>query len=60
MKDHIRIQPYVPRELDSKLRAYCATANLTVSAVVTEALVQYMKRDDVDRDLILRRIDGFS
>ena len=60
MKDHIRIQPYVPRELDSKLRAYCAAANLTVSAVVTEALVQYMKRDDVDRDLILRRIDGIS
>jgi hypothetical protein len=60
MKDHIRIQPYVPRELDSKLRAHCAAANLTASAVVTEALLQYMKRDDVDRDLILRRIDGIS
>ena len=60
MKDHIRTQPYVPRKLDSTLRAHCAAANLTVSAVVTEALVQYMKRDDVERDLILRRIDGIS
>lgn len=60
MKNHIRIQPYIPRELHSKLGNYCAAANETVSAVVREALVQYMKRDDVDRDLILRRIDGLS
>jgi hypothetical protein len=58
MKNHIRIQPYIPRELHSTLGTYCAVANETVSAVVTEAIVQYLKRDDVDRDLILRRIDG--
>jgi len=35
MKNHIRIQPYIPRELHSTLGTYCAVANETVSAVVT-------------------------
>jgi hypothetical protein len=60
MKNHVRIQPYIPRDLYSTLGAYSAAVNQTVSAVVTQALVEYLQRGDVDRDLIVRRLDGFS
>ena len=60
MRHAIRIQPYLSRDLFQKLRAYAAARSLTVSAVVADALGEYLKRDEVDEDLLGRRLDGVT
>lgn len=60
MRHAIRIQPYLSRDLFQKLRAYAAARSLTVSAVVADALSEYLERDGVDEDLLGRRLDGVT
>jgi len=60
MRHAIRIQPYLSRDLFQKLRAYAAARSLTVSAVVAEALGQYLERDEVQDALLVRRLDGLT
>ncbi len=60
MRHAIRIQPYLSRDLFQKLRAYAAARSLTVSAVVAAALGEYLNRDEVDEDLLGRRLDGVT
>lgn len=60
MRHAIRIQPYLSRDLFQKLRAYAAARSLTVSAVVAEALGEYLERDDVEDALLVRRLDGLT
>jgi hypothetical protein len=57
MRTRIRIQPYVPRELASRLRAYAAAKGVPDGAVVHAALDQYLDRDRNDRELLMRRLD---
>ena len=60
MRHAIRIQPYLSRDLFQKLRAYAAARSLTVSAVVAEALGEYLERDEVEDALLVRRLDGVT
>jgi hypothetical protein len=60
MRHPIRIQPYLSRDLFQKLRAYTAARSLTMSAVVADALGEYLKRGEVDEDLLGRRLDGVT
>jgi hypothetical protein len=60
MRHAVRIQPYLSRDLFQKLRAYAAARSLTVSAVVADALNEYLERDEVDDDLLVRRLDGVT
>jgi hypothetical protein len=57
MKTRVRIQPYVPRDLASRLRAYAAAKGVPDGAVVHAALNEYLDRDRNDRDLLMRRLD---
>ena len=60
MRHTIRIQPYLSRDLFQELRAYAAARSLTVSAVVAEALGEYLGRDDGEDALLVRRLDGVT
>jgi hypothetical protein len=60
MKHVVRIQPYIPTGLLQKVQARAAARSWTVSAVVTDALSQYVERDDSDGPLLLRRLDGVT
>src|SRR5262249_40266915 len=60
MRRGIRIQPYLAPELSRKLRAYAAARSLTVSAVISAALGEYLERDEVEDALIVRRLDGVT
>lgn len=60
MRHAIRIQPYLSRELAKKLRAYTTARSLTVSAVVADALGQYLERDDVEDAVLVRRLEGVT
>ena len=60
MRHAIRIQPYLSRELEKKLRAYTTARSLTVSAVVADALGQYLERDEVEEALLVRRLEGVT
>jgi hypothetical protein len=61
MKRHrIRIQPYLSPQAHQKLRAYTRTKSLTESAVVDAAVSEYMDRDGVKQDLIVRRLDELT
>ena len=57
MRQAIRIQPYLSRDLFQKLRAYAAARSETVSGVVAAALGEYLERDEPDKDLLARRLD---
>jgi hypothetical protein len=57
MRQAIRIQPYLSRELFQKLRAYAAARSETVSGVVATALGEYLERGEADKDLLARRLD---
>jgi hypothetical protein len=57
MRQAIRIQPYISRELVQKVRAYAAARSETVSAVVATALGEYLGRDEADEDRVARRLD---
>jgi len=60
MRHAIRIQPYLSHDLFRKLRAYTAARSLTVSAVVADALGEYLERDEVEDALLVRRLDVLS
>ncbi len=60
MRHAIRIQPYLSRDLFQKVRAYAAARSLTVSAVVAEALGEYLERDEVEDALLVRRLDSLT
>ena len=60
MRHAIRIQPYLAPDLFRKLRAYAGARSLTVSAVISAALSEYLERDEVDDALIVRRLDGVT
>jgi hypothetical protein len=57
MRSIVRIQPYVPREVASRLRAYAAAQGVPDGAVVSSALKEYLDRDRNDRELLMRRLD---
>ena len=57
MRQAIRIQPYLSRELVQKVRTYAAARSETVSGVVATALGEYLERDEPDKDLLTRRLD---
>src|SRR4029079_6465142 len=60
MRHAIRIQPYLSRDLDQKLRAYAAARSETVRGIVATALGEYLERDAPDKDLLARRLDGVT
>jgi hypothetical protein len=60
MRQTIRIQPYLTGNLFQKLRAYAAAQSLTVSAVVSAALGEYLEGNNVEDALILRRLDNVA
>jgi hypothetical protein len=60
MRHAIRIQPYLSRDLFQKLRAYAAARSLTVSAVVADAVGEYLERDEVEDALLVRRLEGVT
>ena len=60
MRHAIRIQPYLSPDLYRKLRAYAAARSLTVSAVISAALAEYLGRDEVEDGLIMRRLDSVA
>jgi hypothetical protein len=60
MRHPVRIQPYVSVDLFKKLRAYAAARSMTVSSVITRALADYLGRDPVEDDLIVRRLDDVT
>jgi hypothetical protein len=57
MRQAIRIQPYLSRELVQKVRTYAAAHSETLSAVVATALGEYLGRDEPDEDRVARRLD---
>jgi hypothetical protein len=57
MRQAIRIQPYLSRDLVQKLRAYATARSETVSGVVATAVGEYLERDEADKDLLARRMD---
>jgi hypothetical protein len=57
MRSRVRIQPYVPRELTSRLRAYAAAQGVPDGAGIHAALNEYLDRDTNDRELLMRRLD---
>jgi hypothetical protein len=60
MRERIRIQPYVSRDLRRKLRAWSSAQNVTESAVTEAALTEYLDDGRVDEDVISRRLDLVS
>lgn len=60
MRHAIRIQPYLSQDLFRKLRAYAAARSLTVSAIVADALGEYLERDEVEDAVIVRRLDSLT
>jgi len=57
MRHRVRIQPYVSREVQQKLRSWAAAQNITESAVAEAALTEYLDGGRPDKDLISRRLD---
>jgi hypothetical protein len=57
MRHAVRIQPYLSRDLFQKLRSYAAARSLTVSAVVADALDEYLEPDNAGQDVVARRLD---
>jgi hypothetical protein len=60
MRHRIRIQPYISPDLHRKLRAHAMAQAVTDSAVTEAALRDYLERDGVDEDLVVRRMDGVT
>lgn len=60
MRNAVRIQPYLSHDLFRKVRAYAAARSLTVTAVVSAALSEYLERDEVEDALLVRRLDGVT
>ena len=60
MRHRVRIQPYVSRELQRKLRSWAAAQNITESAVAEAALTEYLDDGKTEEDLIRRRLDTLT
>jgi hypothetical protein len=60
MRHRTRIQPYVSDDTHRKLRAYSAAHALTESAVAEAAIREFVDRQPIDEDLVLRRLDAVS
>jgi hypothetical protein len=60
MRERIRIQPYLSRDLRRKLRTWASVQNVTESAVAEAALAEYLDDGRVDEDVISRRLDLVS
>lgn len=53
----VRIQPYLSRELQVRLRSWAAAEGVTESAAVEAALSEYLDGGRADKELIARRLD---
>jgi hypothetical protein len=60
VRNRVRIQPYIFRDLQRSLRSWAAAQNVTESAVVESALLEYLDDGRADQDLIGRRLDIMS
>ena len=60
MRQRVRIQPYISRDLQKRVRAWAAAKNLTESAVAEAALSEYFDDARADDDLISLRLDLVS
>lgn len=60
MRHAIRIQPYLAPDLFQKLRSYAAAQSLTVSAVVSAAVGEYLDCNNVEDALVVRRLDNVA
>ncbi len=57
MRRRVRIQPYISRELQQKVRSWAAAQNVTESALAEAALTEYLRGDSADKELVARRLD---
>jgi hypothetical protein len=57
MRNKVRFQPYIPRDLHQKVRSFAAANDVTESAVTEAALAEYCEADRTDRDWLIRRLD---
>ena len=57
MRRRVRIQPYLSRELQGRLRSWAAAEGVTESAAVEAALSEYLDGGRADKELIARRLD---
>jgi hypothetical protein len=60
MRGRVRIQPYVPRDLEQKLRGWAAAQNVTESSVTEAALVAFLDGGRLEEDVLARRLDLLS
>jgi hypothetical protein len=60
VRNRVRIQPYISRDLQRSLRSWAGAQNVTESAVVESALLEYLDDGRADEDLIGRRLDLMS
>ncbi len=60
MRNRVRRQSYVDRDLERQARAYAAGNGLTDSAVTEAALSKFLKGDGPDGALVLGRLDAFT
>jgi hypothetical protein len=60
MRNRVRRQSYVDRDLERQARAYAAGHGLTDSAVTEAALSKFLKGDGPDSALVLGRLDAFT
>jgi hypothetical protein len=57
MRNKVRIQRWIHRDLDRRARSLAAANDVTDSAVIEAALADYLDPDRVDRDWLVRRLD---
>ena len=57
MRTKRRIQPYVTVATHEKLRGFSGVTGLAESFIVEAALQDFMGRDELDRELVVRRLD---
>ena len=60
MRQRVRIQPYLSRAEHRRLRAYAAARNLSESALVEAALVDYFEKDATQQPVVLRRLEALA
>jgi hypothetical protein len=60
MRRNVRIQPYVSREVRERVRAHTTAHRLSESAVVDEALTEYLEREAPEPGLIAGRLDALA
>jgi hypothetical protein len=60
MRNRVRIQHYVSRDLQRRLRTWAAAQDVTESAVTEAALSVFLDDERPDEKLIVRRLDGVT